>query len=50
MDPGDSFSFTPGVEGTWAYVDQISGLTGTFTATLGTSLPGLNCTATGDIK
>lgn len=50
MEPGDNFSFTPGVEGTWAYVDQISGLTGTFTASLGTSLAGLNCSATGDIK
>jgi hypothetical protein len=50
MEPGDSFSFTPGVEGTWAYVDQISGLTGTFTASFGASLPGLNCIAIGDIN
>jgi Tol biopolymer transport system component len=50
MEAGDSFSFIPGVEGTWAYVDQITGVTGTFTASLGTSLPGLNCSAPGDIK
>jgi Tol biopolymer transport system component len=50
MEPGDSFIFTPDVEGTWAYVDQVSGMTGTFTARLSTSLPGLNCSSTGDIK
>jgi Tol biopolymer transport system component len=50
MQPGDTFSFIPGVEGTWAYVDQYNGLTGTFTASAGTSLPGLNCSSTGDIE
>lgn len=50
MEPGDTFRFTPNVEGTWAYVDQVSGMTGTFTASLSTSLLGLNCSSTGDIK
>ena len=50
MEPGDSFRFTPEVEGIWAYVDQVSGMTGTFNASLGTSLPGLNCSSTGDIQ
>lgn len=50
MEPGDTFRFTPDVEGTWTYVDQISGMTGTFSASLSTSLPGLNCNSTGDVK
>jgi Tol biopolymer transport system component len=50
MEPGDTFRFTPDVEGIWAYVDQVSGMTGTFTASLSTSLPGLNCSSIGDTK
>jgi Tol biopolymer transport system component len=50
IEPGDTFRFTPDVEGTWEYVDQVSGMTGAFTASRSTSLPGLNCVSTGDIK
>jgi Tol biopolymer transport system component len=50
MEPGDTFRFTPDVEGTWAYVELVSGMTGTFTASPSTSWPGLNCSSTGDIK
>lgn len=32
LSPGQRFQFTPGVAGTWAFRDQFSGGTGTFTA------------------
>lgn len=32
MSPGDRFSFTPGVAGTWEFLDQVSGAMATLTA------------------
>jgi TolB protein len=43
LEKGEDFRFVPNVEGTWEYMDQVTGITARFTADSTTPLPGLLC-------